>query len=207
MRSDMREDDAERHPATDAGIAMRADDRLAPGGEDADEAVAASGTIKWFDMTRGFGFAVADDPSLGDVLVHFSVLQPHGRRSLPEGARVGMQAVRRKRGYQARAIVAIDTSDAVEEPVPRARRADDDRVDPAALIDDAGPFEPAVVKWFNRLKGYGFLVREADGADVFVHMETLRRAGVAGVEPDQPLRARIVDGRKGPLAVAVQGWE
>lgn len=166
-------------------------------------AMSASGTVKWFDTTRGFGFAVADDPALGDILIHFSVLQPHGRRSLPEGARVETQAVRRGRGYQAREIVSIDLSGAVEEPPPRALRSDD-RVDPVALVDAAGPFEPVVVKWFNRLKGYGFLVRDSDGADVFVHMETLRRADLAGIEPDQPMRARIVDGRKGPLAVAVE---
>lgn len=172
------------------------------GGGDGD-AVALSGTIKWFDMTRGFGFAVCDDPAVGDILVHFSVVQPHGRRSLPEGARVETMAVRRGRGYQAREIVSIDLSDAVEEPAVR-RRQDDDRVDPVALIDAAGPFEPVTVKWFNRLKGYGFLVRGSDGSDVFVHMETLRRAGLAAVEPEQSVRARVVMGRKGPLAVAVE---
>ncbi|WP_374295645.1 cold-shock protein [Sphingomonas sp.] len=161
--------------------------------------------IKWFDVTRGFGFAVADDSAIGDVLVHFSVLQPHGRRSLPEGARVEALAVERGRGYQAREILTIDLSDAVEEPAPKAQRTQSDRIDPVALVDSAGPFEPVIVKWFNRLKGYGFLVRSSDGRDVFVHMETLRRGGIAAVEPDEPLRARIVDGRKGPLAVVVEG--
>lgn len=160
------------------------------------------GVVKWFDVTRGFGFAVAEDASFGDVLIHFSVLEPHGRRSLPEGARIEAIVVERPRGYQASEIVAIDLSGAVADAAPRAR-VDGDRIDPVALIDAAGPFEPMHVKWFNRLKGYGFLVR-ADGCDIFVHMETLRRAGIAEVEPDEPLRARVVDGRKGPLAVMVE---
>lgn len=161
-----------------------------------------AGAVKWFDVTRGFGFIVADDDSLGDILVHFSVLQPHGRRSLPEGARVECTVVRRERGWQAREILSIDLSDAVEPVKPRAGTGD--RADRLQLIDSAGPFEPVSVKWFNRLKGYGFLVRTSDTADVFVHMETLRRAEIYDVEPDQPLRARIVEGEKGPLAVVVE---
>ncbi len=167
------------------------------------EAVPVSGVIKWFDTTRGFGFAVADDSSVGDVLVHFSVLQPHGRRSLPEGARVEALAVQRGRGFQACEITTIDLSNAVDESAPRQREPRD-RIDPVTLIDAAGPFEPTRVKWFNRLKGYGFLVRDSDGADVFVHMETLRRAGIDAVEPDQAVQARVVAGRKGPLAVVVE---
>jgi CspA family cold shock protein len=159
------------------------------------------GVVKWFDVTRGFGFLVDDDQA-GDILIHFSVLQPHGRRSLPEGARVDCVAVRRDRGLQASAILAIDLSTAIEPP-PRFR-SDTDRVDPVSMLDQAGPFEPVAVKWFNRLKGYGFLVRDADSADIFVHMETLRRAGLHEVEPEQRLRARIVEGRKGPLAVMVE---
>jgi CspA family cold shock protein len=161
-----------------------------------------AGTLKWFDVTRGFGFIVADDPATGDILVHFSVLQPHGRRSLPEGARLECVAVMRDRGLQASEILSIDLTHAVDPP--QRTRSSAERVDPAALIDEAGPFEPVHVKWFNRLKGYGFLVRESDFADIFVHMETLRRAGVIEIDPDQRLRARIVAGQKGPLAVEIE---
>lgn len=180
----------------------RAVDEEGGGGAPSD-AVRITGVVKWFDVTRGFGFAVTDDPAIGDVLIHFSVLQPHGRRSLPEGARVEALATERGRGFQAREITSIDLSRAVAEPPPRQRR-DPDRVDPVSLVDLAGPFEPMTVKWFNRLKGYGFLIRASDGSDVFVHMETLRRGGLPAVEPEQPVRARVVTGRKGPLAVAVE---
>ena len=169
--------------------------------ESDEEAVQHCGTLKWFDVARGFGFVVADGDA-GDILIHFSVLQPHGRRSLPEGARIECVAVRRQRGLQAREILSIDLSDAIEAPRPRplASRGGER----ATLLEGAGEFEDASVKWFNRLKGYGFLIRESDGRDVFVHMETLRQAGIAEVEPGDRLRARIAGGSKGPLAVLVE---
>lgn len=180
-------------------------DRAFSGGAEGGGGLAApefqAGTVKWFDITRGFGFIVADDPDVGDILLHFSVLADHGRRSLPEGARVVCETVWRERGAQARVIHSIDLTDAVEPP--RARGGGD-RIERLKLVDEAGPFEPVTVKWFNRLKGYGFLMRADAPGDIFVHMETLRRAEIEEVDPDQPLRARIVDGSKGPLAVAVE---
>lgn len=164
-----------------------------------------TGTVKWFDATRGFGFVVSDAAE-GDILVHFSVLKEHDRRSLPEGAIVECLVAEQERGLQARKVLSIDLSKAVVPELGRGTGAPNDRIDPAALLDEAGPFEPVRVKWFNRLRGYGFLVREEDDSqDIFVHMETVRRGGLSDLVPDQPLRARIAVGRKGPLAVEVEG--
>ena len=164
-----------------------------------------TGRVKWFDATRGFGFLISDDCE-GDILVHFSVLKEHGRRSLPEGATVECIAAHQDRGFQARKILSIDLSTALPLPA-RPVQASGERADRKALADSAGEYEPVEVKWFNRVKGYGFLNREGEGEegeDIFVHMETVRQSEIVDLQPGQRLEARIAEGRKGLTAVELR---
>ena len=164
-----------------------------------------TGRVKWFDATRGFGFLVSDDVD-GDVLLHFSVLREHGRRSVPEGAVIECVPVRLERGLQAKRILSIDLSSALPQQ-PRSSMPSGERADRKALADAAGEFEPVEVKWFNRVRGYGFVKRpdESGGEDVFVHMETVRTAHLPELEPGQKLEARIAPSDKGLTAVELRG--
>jgi len=158
--------------------------------------------VKWFDATRGFGFLVSDAVE-GDILVHFSVLKEHGRRSIPEGALVECIPAKLERGLQAKRIISIDTSESI---IPERRpQPSVDRADRTNLAESAGEFETVEVKWFNRAKGYGFLNRPGvDGEDVFVHMETVRNSGLGELQQGQMVEARIAKGRKGLTAVELR---
>ena len=173
-----------------------------PASENAAEMPAVVGRVKWFDSTRGFGFIVADELE-GDVLLHFSVLREHGRRSVPEGALVECVPMRQERGLQAMRVLSIDLSCAL--PVqPRSPISASERADRKALADAAGDFQLVEVKWFNRVKGYGFVNRGGEDEDVFVHMETVRHAGLGELQPGQALEARIAPSPKGLTAVELR---
>jgi cold shock protein len=179
--------------------AMESDERSGPA-----EMEPISGRVKWFDATRGFGFLVSDQVD-GDVLLHFSVLREHGRRSVPEGAIIECVPVKLDRGLQAKRVLAIDTSSALPQQ-PRSSIPVGERADRSALAEAAGAFEPVEVKWFNRVRGYGFVKRpdHSGGEDVFVHMETVRTAHLPELQPGQYLEARIAPSNKGLTAIELR---
>ena len=169
----------------------------------ASDAFAVTGRIKWFDATRGFGFLVSEQCE-GDILVHFSVLRDHDRRSLPEGAIVEALVQPQQRGLQAVKVLSIDLTEALPSPT-RVSTSGAGRADRQALIDLAGEYELVEVKWFNRVKGYGFVNRLDNlSDDIFVHMETVRLAGITDLNPGDRLEARIAEGRKGHTAVELR---
>ena len=156
--------------------------------------VEVHGTIKWFDVGKGYGFIVPDGGG-PDVLLHVTCLRNDGFQSALEGARVLCEAQRHERGLQAFRIISMDESTAT--PVPPG-------TGPASVpIRATSGLERAIVKWFNRTKGFGFLTRGDGTQDIFIHMETLRRYGIAELRPGQSVLVRYGDGPKGLMAAEV----
>src|SRR5438132_11446 len=141
-----------------------------PAGEVGDEAASVielSGVIKWFDVSKGYGFIVPDN-GMPDILLHVTCLPRDGPQVAYEGARVVGGVLQRPRGMQAFRLLSMDESTAVhpaQMPPPRTH----------VTVTSTGGLERAQVKWFNRLRGFGFLTRGEGTPDIFVHMETLRR--------------------------------
>jgi CspA family cold shock protein len=157
--------------------------------------VEIAGRVKWFDVSKGYGFIVPDSGE-ADVLIHVTVLRRDGFQTIYEGARVVAEAQRRDKGMQVFRVLSVTQGEgapAAQLPPTRLR----------AQATSVGGFEIVVVKWFNRARGFGFLTRGEGTEDIFVHMETLRRYGFADPQPGDTMLARFGPGPKGLLAAEV----
>jgi cold shock protein len=158
------------------------------------------GHVKWFDPAKGFGFVVSED-SPSDILLHANVLRNFGQGSVADGAGITVKVQQTQRGVQAVEVLAI------EPPAGAAFALSDDEHLVTADEIAALPMEPSRVKWFDKGKGFGFANVFGRPEDVFVHVEVLRQSGYADLQAGEAVGLRIVEGKRGRMAVQVVSWE
>jgi CspA family cold shock protein len=157
------------------------------------------GSVKWFDPAKGFGFIIADSGG-PDILLHVNALRNFGQSSVCDRAGIVVSVQQTQRGLQAVEVFEV---------TPPADEIDED--DGATGLHeteiDSLPLEPARVKWFDKVKGFGFANVFGRGEDVFIHMEVLRKSGFAELQPGEAVGLHIVEGERGRMAVAIAPWE
>ncbi len=142
--------------------------------------VMVTATVKWFNPTKGFGFVTMSDGT-PDAFLHISTIEPLGFRNLPQGAIVECEIGDGPRGLQVKTVLAVRNAEA----------------------DASGAEAEGTVKFFNSAKGFGFVVPDSGGPDVFVHARTLQQHGVAELQQGQRVRLVMANGPKGLQAVDV----
>ncbi|MEM6728276.1 MAG: cold shock domain-containing protein [Pseudomonadota bacterium] len=159
-----------------------------------------SGTVKWFDPTKGFGFIVGDGGGK-DILLHANVLRNFGQSSVADGVRIEVHVQDTARGIQATEVLSIE-----RPPLTSTPSLSDISALSAEDIDQL-EVQPARVKWFDKGKGFGFANVFGSDEDVFVHIEVLRNSGLADLQPGEAICVRVMSGKRGLMAAALQSWE
>ncbi len=157
------------------------------------------GTVKWFDPVKGFGFIVADEGEV-DILLHVNVLRNFGQSSIADGSRVALVAQKTDRGVQATEVISITPPEGIHPSLPDLVGLDESR------LKDA-PLEASRVKWFDKGKGFGFANVFGRSDDVFVHIDVLRQSGLSDLQPGEAIAMRVIDGKRGLMAVEIKAWE
>jgi CspA family cold shock protein len=154
-----------------------------------------SGSVKWFDPSKGYGFIVPDE-DLPDVLLHVTCLRRDGFQTACEGSRVVCEVTRGSKGLQAVRILSVDDSTAIR-PSQLPQRTH-------VVVVSESEWERVAVMCFNRLRGFGFLTRDPQSPDIFVHTETLRRCGFTELRAGQTVLVRYGRGPNGLIAAELK---
>ena len=163
--------------------------------------------VKWYNPEKGFGFVTQTNGQ--DAFVHASALEALGLRGLNSGATLRCKLAPGGKGPQVAEIIEVDDSTSTPEVgnrrPPRPERSSgprggyhDEDIDPSQLTDVGG-----TVKWFNPDKGFGFILPDDGGKDVFVHVSTLQKAGLQGLMPEQKVKMMVKEAPKGRAAVEI----
>jgi CspA family cold shock protein len=160
-----------------------------------------TGSVKWFNPTKGFGFIAPEDGD-ADVFVHISAVEQAGLSALYDGqtVRYELEADRRTGKQSAVALEVLGGGDAAARPARPPRdgfRASAPR-GPAGGERASQGAGAGVVKWFNPTKGFGFIKPDDGGEDLFVHVSAVEQSGLRGLEEGQTVAYDVeLDRRKG----------
>ncbi len=164
------------------------------GGGMPDQVVGEStGKVKFFNADKGFGFIVQDAGG-EDVFVHISQVERAGLKGLAEGQGLRFSLV--DRGGKVSASDIQIEGDLIEVAAPAAR---EERGAPPQR-ELTGEKATGTVKFFNSMKGFGFIQRDDGEPDAFVHISAVERAGMTGLEEGDKLEFELEVDRRGKTA-------